>query len=231
MLLIAFLIMMPDMGLAEEGNPSPANIQQDAAQGDTSGVKRRDGVKGMPEPTFWDLSKIIAFAALGVASLSLYLSWDYRRKSFRPIVTTRVKTHWADDNRTYFNLEIRNSGSLPAKNIHLIPDKDDLKKALGDEATPEKRKIWLSCFEAENAVSILEEKQEESCSFGYTKEDGKGFWQYKAIIPITIEYDGWFGEKYTEKQEIRILDSASFTGSMWAKPQWKPPKEYPNIIE
>jgi hypothetical protein len=42
-----------------------------------------------------------------------------------------------------------------------------------------------------------------------------GFWKYKAIIPIIVRYEDWFGSKYGEKQTIQIFSSDSFTGFSW----------------
>lgn len=129
-----------------------------------------------------------------------------------------VKTHAAGDLGTIFDLEILNTGSIPAKNIRLKAEQKDIDKALGKDSTTENKIRWLSCFEPENTISILHNNSSIKCSFGQSKTKDQGFWKYKAIIPIKIEYEGWFGEKYVQNQDIQIIDSDSFTGYQWGKP-------------
>lgn len=174
----------------------------------------------------------IAIIALVVSIASLGFSFYFWAKSFRPIVTAMVKTHKPVKGLTSYDLEIRNSGSLPARNIRLISNKMDRKKAYGREATPENIKDWIACFSKEVEILILHNDSAMRCSFGYTKENDKGFWKYGATIPITIEYESWMTRlskwpraiglekifwSYSESQEIQILDSESFTGYMWGE--------------
>lgn len=126
-----------------------------------------------------------------------------------------VKTHDAGNKATLFNLEILNSGTLLAKNIHLKTNQDRLNAVLGSDAGAENRRRWLSCFEKGNIINILHNNEKIRCSFGLSREDDSGFWKYKAMIPISIEYEGWFGKRYIQSQEIQIMDSESFTGFMW----------------
>jgi hypothetical protein len=126
-----------------------------------------------------------------------------------------VKTHSSGNMGTIFDLEILNSGSLPAKNIHLFVEQDGLNNALGNDSGQEYRRLWLSCFEPDSMISILHNSEKVRCSFGMARENDQGFWKYKATIPITIKYEGWFGKKYTQTQIIQIIDSDSFTGYMW----------------
>ena len=91
----------------------------------------------------------------------------------------------------------------------------DIDKALGKDSTAENKTRWLSCFEPENIISILHNNSSIKCSFGESKANDQGFWKYNAKIPITIEYEGWFGKKYTQNQDIQIIDSESFTGYQW----------------
>lgn len=161
------------------------------------------------------MDTMIAISALMVSVISLALSLYFWRRSFRPIVTAMVKTHSAENNLIAYDLEILNSGVLPAKNIRIKVDKNNINSALGNNAPDGDKLRWLSCFEPEHNISILHNNERIRCSFGTSEENDKGFWKYKSKIPVTIEYKGWFGKKYTQKQEIQIIDSDSFTGFMW----------------
>ena len=58
-----------------------------------------------------------------------------------------VKTHAAGNLGTIFDLEILNTGSIPAKNIRLKAEQKDIDKALGKDSTTENKTRWLSCFD------------------------------------------------------------------------------------
>ena len=161
------------------------------------------------------LDTLIAASALMVSMIALGLSVYFWKKSFRPIVTAMVKTHGAGTEGTTFDLEILNSGTLPARNIRLRTEQDRINTALGNDAGEENRRRWLCCFEVDNTINILHNNEKIRCSFGMSRSGDGGFWKYKAKIPITIEYEGWFGKKYIQDQEIQIIDSDSFTGFMW----------------
>jgi len=157
----------------------------------------------------------VSLIALLISIISLILSLRYWSKSFRPIVTAMVKTHAAGNLGTIFDLEILNTGSITAKDIRLKAEEKDINKALGKDSTAENKTRWLSCFEPENIISILHNNSSIKCSFGESKGNDQGFWKYKAKIPITIEYEGWFGKKYIQNQDIQIIHSDSFTGYHW----------------
>lgn len=161
------------------------------------------------------MDTVIACISLIVSAISLGLSVYFWRRSFRPIVTAMVRTHLAGETAIAFDLEILNSGTLPAKNIRLIANKECIKNALGNDACSDDKHRWLSCFEPENTISMLHNNEKIRCSFGTTRDNDKGFWRYNAKLPITIKYEGWFGKKYIQNQEIQIIDSESFTGFLW----------------
>ncbi len=163
------------------------------------------------------MDTLIALIALIVSAISLGASVRFWRKSFRPIVTAAVKTHFTGNELIAYDLVLLNSGTIPAKNITIKADDASLTLALGRDATPENIKRWHSCFSKENIIPILHNGDRISCSFGTTAKENTGFWKYKASIAITINYFGWFGLEYEQLQEIRIIDSNSFTGFMWAK--------------
>ncbi len=158
---------------------------------------------------------IVSSVLLIISIISLFISFHYWSKSFRPIVTAMVKTHTAGNLATTFYLEILNTGSIPAKNIQLKAEEKDINKALGKDSTTGNKTRWLSCFKPETRISILHNNSNIKCSFGTSKANDHGFWKYNAKIPITIEYQGWFDKKYTQNQDIQIIDSESFTGYQW----------------
>lgn len=159
----------------------------------------------------------IAFSALIVSVISLGLSIHFWKRSFRPIITAMVRTHAAGNEAIAYDLEILNSGSIPAKKIRIhVQDDEELKRALSDYVQEDDKKRWLACFNERNVISVLLNGQSVKCSFGKTCEDEKEtFWKYGENFSIRIEYEGWFGEKYTETQQLQIRDSNTFTDFRW----------------
>lgn len=167
-------------------------------------------------PKAW-LELWLSFIAVFISFTSLIIAVRFASRSFRPIVTAMVKTHASGNLATIFDLEIMNSGSIPAKNIRLKAQQSDIDNALGQDSTIENKDRWLRCFKDENIINILQNNSSVKCSFGQSKATHQGFWKYKANLPITIEYEGWFGRKYIQNQNIQIIDSNSFTGYHWAE--------------
>lgn len=161
------------------------------------------------------MDTLIAFVALIVSAVSLGASIRFWRKSFRPIVTATVKTHSAGNETITYNLNLLNSGTIPAKDIKLKANMVLIDVALGVDATPDNKRRWLACFGEDIVIPVLHNGDRISCSFGTTKANDSGFWKYKASIPFVIEYSGWFGIRYSQSQEVNIIDSDSFTGFMW----------------
>ncbi|OLO12599.1 hypothetical protein BTW10_03815 [Chromohalobacter japonicus] len=161
-------------------------------------------------------STLIAVVALVSSIASLSVSVWFWKKSFRPIVTAMVKTHQAGNKAIAYDLQIANSGSLPARNIRLSINMSEIESALGRDATPENKARWLCCFEEKHIIRVLQNTQETTCSFGTSMADDGGFWRYGSCFPITITYEGWFGKKYSGQQEIQVTDSVSFTGFSWS---------------
>jgi hypothetical protein len=159
----------------------------------------------------------IALAALLVSLVSLAISIYFWRQSFRPIVTASVRTHTGGNVSILYNLVILNSGVIPARKISIKTDLSNIERFLGSDATVENRRRWLSCFDENNIINILHNGDKITCSFGTTSSNDAGFWKYKAKIPITIKYEGWFGKKYSQEQDLIIIDSDSFTGFMWGE--------------
>jgi len=158
---------------------------------------------------------IIAVSALLVSIVALGLSIYFWRTSFRPIVTAMVITHRSGNKAIAFDLKILNSGTLPAKNIRLRVEQKHIDSALGKGGRESDKRMWLSCFEQKNVIKVLHNNENICCSFGLVSANNSGFWKYKAIIPITIEYEGWFGKKYIQNQELQIIDTSSFTDFRW----------------
>jgi uncharacterized repeat protein (TIGR01451 family) len=160
------------------------------------------------------MSAIIAIAALLVSLCSLLFSFFSWKRSSRPIVTAAVQTHKSGNQAITYNLVILNSGTIPAKNVRIKAAPDSLEQALGTDATPENKERWLACFG--RTVLLLQRGESIRCAFGTTRLNNAGFWKHKAVIPITITYEDWFGWKYTDKQKIQITGSDSFTDYYWA---------------
>ena len=159
--------------------------------------------------------QIIAIIALIISILSLGLSVYFWRRQFRPIITVAVKTASAGNVSIAFNLQVMNSGSLPAKNIKLSAKQSDLDSAFGDDATQENQTRWLAAFNEDNVIPILQNGESITCSFGLSQPNDRGFWKYRANLPITVEYSGWFGYHYVDTQNVKFIDSDSFTGFLW----------------
>lgn len=159
--------------------------------------------------------QIIAIIALIISILSFGLSVYFWRRQFRPIITVAVKTAAAGNVSIAFNLQVMNSGSLPAKNIKLSAKESDLDIAFGNDATQDNQIRWLAAFNEENEIPILQNGELITCSFGMSQPNDRGFWKYRADLPITVEYNGWFGYNYSETQNVKFIDTDSFTGFLW----------------
>ena len=160
---------------------------------------------------------VVALVALVVSIVALGLSFYFWRRQFRPIVTAAVRTHAAGNMGIVYDLVLLNSGSIPAKNIRLQAEGASLASALGPGAIDKDKELWLACFKSDPAVSILQNGDRMSCSFGNTTGDDRSFWKPHATISIVITYEGWFGGSYRERQTIQIADSNSFTGHYWGE--------------
>ncbi len=160
---------------------------------------------------------VIALVALVMSVIALGISIYFWRRTFRPLVTASIKTNDAGNVAIFYDLVLANSGSIPARKIKLISDLSVIEKSLGRDATPENRRRWLSCFEKNTVIGVLQNGEKISCSFGTSSPNDAGFWKYKSTFPIVIEYEGWFGKKYKQEQELAIVDLDSFTGFMWGK--------------
>jgi len=106
---------------------------------------------------------------------------------------------------------------VPAKNIQ-INRGGEFKGSLWCDATSVNKERWLSCFKPETKILYLRNGERDSCSFGTSQGEDAGFWKYGATFDIELTYEGWFGRKFKEKQQLRIQDSNSFTGFHWGEP-------------
>ena len=99
----------------------------------------------------------IAIFALLVSFFSLIVTIRYASKSFRPIVTAAVKTHSGGNEAIIYNLVIKNSGSIPARQVRIQVEENQLAQAFGADSCDEHyRRIWLACFSSSNEVSLLQ---------------------------------------------------------------------------
>jgi len=158
---------------------------------------------------------LIATIALVISILSFGLSVYFWRRQFRPIITLAVKTAASGNISIAFNLQVKNSGSIPAKDIKLSASQADIESALGNDASQGNRNRWLAAFAEENVISALQNGESITCSFGMSQSRDNGFWKYRAMLPISIEYYGWFGTRYSETQTLKIINSESFTDFHW----------------
>lgn len=159
------------------------------------------------------MDRLIAAAALAISFCSLGISVYFWSRSFRPIVTAAVKTHSAGSEAIVYDLVVLNSGAIPAKNIRITAPEKSLAGAFGRDASLENKQRWLACFN--HVIAILHNNDKVLCSFGTTEANDAGFWKYNATIIVRINYEGWFGNRYTEEQNIQIAGSESFTGYSW----------------
>lgn len=162
------------------------------------------------------IDNAIALLALAVSIIALGISVYFWRRQFRPIVTAAIKTHHAGNEAITYDLVLLNSGSIPAKNITLKVTDESLQQAFGTDATPDNKTRWLACFLPITKIRVLHNGDHVLCSFGMTKANNSGFWKVRALLMISIEYNGWFGKSYLQQQTLEIRDSGSFTGFMWA---------------
>ncbi len=160
-------------------------------------------------------NSVIAIIALVLSIISLGLSIYFWRRQFRPIITLAVKTAAAGNVSIAFNLQVKNSGTIPAKNIKLSASQADIEKALGKDSGQENRQRWLAAFNGNNMISTLQNGESMICSFGMSQSNDYGFWKYRTSLPINIEYIGWFGTRYSETQSVKIINSDSFTDFQW----------------
>jgi len=159
---------------------------------------------------------LLGFLAFFISLFSAGFTYFVWQRSARPIVTVAVKEHQSGNVAITYNLEVVNSGTIPAKNVRIMTEQGSLAAALGADATEENRQRWLACFD--RVIILLRPNEPTTCAFGLTKANDTGFWKYKAVIPVTISYEDWFGSKYAEKQNIQIFSSDSFTGYSWGDP-------------
>ena len=158
----------------------------------------------------------IAFISLIISILSFMMSFEFWKKQFRPIITISVRTVNSGNVGIVFLLKVLNSGSIPAKNVIISIDEKLIADAFGSGASEENKERWVRSIN-NNKINILQNGEAVTCSFGTCHSNDLGFWKYNAEFPITINYQGWFGYKYTEKQTLQIKDSDSFTGYMWGE--------------
>ena len=126
----------------------------------------------------------IAIFALLVSFFSLIVTIRYASKSFRPIVTAAVKTHSGGNEAIIYNLVIKNSGSIPARQVRIQVEENQLAQAFGADSCDEHyRRIWLACFSSSNEVSLLQNGDSVSCSFGTTKGETRGSGGTVRLLP------------------------------------------------
>lgn len=156
----------------------------------------------------------IALISLFVSMLALGMSFIFWRRQFRPIITACVKAVKGGSVGISYSLKIINSGSIPAKNIKIQLNESEVEQSLGSGTSAEDKEKWLRSVN-KSSIHILQNGDSTSCYFGSTEINNSGFWKYGAEFHVVINYEGWFGYKYTETQLLKIQDLDSFTGYMW----------------
>ncbi|UWU85343.1 hypothetical protein N2605_02460 [Bradyrhizobium yuanmingense] len=156
---------------------------------------------------------VVSSCSLLISAFSLLISVDAWRRTARPVVAVAVKTHAGSNVAILYDLVVLNSGTMPAKNIRLIAEPISLSAAFGADATQDNKKGWLACFDI--VIPALLNNERTTCSFGTTKANDTGFWKHGAIIDIEVVYEGRW-RTHRDKQQLRILDTDSFTGHHWA---------------
>jgi len=160
----------------------------------------------------------LSILAIAIAFLSICLSLYFWRKQFRPILTAGVVTANAGRQAIAYNLEIQNSGSLPAKKVRVTISESECKAKSIGTATDSDLKSWIRDIN-DSTIPVLQNGSAMSCSFGHTKANDSGFWKYGAKIDIRLDYNGFFGRRFVETCTVSILDSNSFTGNQWSTAQ------------
>ncbi len=160
------------------------------------------------------MNDLIALVALFISIISLGMSFYFWRLQFRPIITLAVRTAQSGNVAIAYSLNVKNSGSIPAKNIRIFLDETNLEYALGNDATDENRVRWIRSIN-ENSIHMLQNGDTSICSFGTSQAGDNGFWKYHSEITMKLKYTGWFGHNYSEDQIVKIQDSDSFTGYTW----------------
>jgi hypothetical protein len=159
------------------------------------------------------LDNFIALVALVVSIIALLVSIFFWRRSFRPIISVKVKTNTAGNARILYDLVIVNSGQLPARDIRIEASEADLENAFGVAASEERKSQVLSCFNS--PIEVLQNGDKTSGEFGDTAANDTGFWKYGSRISVTVRYRGWFGTPYVEFQNLKVADTTSFTPHHW----------------
>jgi hypothetical protein len=80
----------------------------------------------------------------------LILGWVYLLclATFRAADRNRCSERvWIWRRGDYLKSEVLNSGTIPAKNVRIMPQRGSLAAALGADATAEKKQRWLACFD------------------------------------------------------------------------------------
>jgi hypothetical protein len=149
-----------------------------------------------------------------VSFVALFMSWSLWKRQFRPIISVAVEDVAGSDNAIVYNLRVLNSGSLPAKDVQIRILEEGLQSAFGDDASEDGRRRWIEAINDSN-VDVLQNGASVSCSFGKTGRAGNSFWKNNAKVNLQINYLGWFGTSYKERQSIRVRSTSSFTGYSW----------------
>ena len=165
------------------------------------------------------MSIFFAASALVVSLISLVITITLWRASNRPVVTACIRTHKGGNVAIFYNLEVVNTGTRPAKNVRMSVKQDDLECAAvpASERRPDfdtELRLIERCFEERATISVLLNGESRTNAFGHTSVEDP-FWLPGATLPVTISYRGLEGQSYRTSLLLRIDDTASFAGCFY----------------
>lgn len=160
------------------------------------------------------LAIFISLLSFLFSVISLYFNYGLWRKVNRPIVTARISSNKV--NSPAINLLVENTGNMPAKNIKIIANKDDVLSCLNGEKIPDdvNEVLFKDTF-----IPVL--ANGKIATTGFWAFGSKAFkensdrWQSGSILPITIECYSFEGRKFIEKSELRFAPDNAFAFYSW----------------
>lgn len=153
---------------------------------------------------------VISVISLIIAVSSVFINWILWRKVNRPIVTVRLSSD-ADSSVT-LNIMIENTGNLPAKDIRLIANREDVLNCVEGSLIPQDAERIL--FE-NTVIPILANGKQTINSFYSYGEKIDGRWKSGSLLPITIEYYDINGRGFKESYKLRFASDNAFAFSSW----------------
>ena len=155
---------------------------------------------------------IISIFSLVTATLSVSMNLFLWRKVNRPIVTVRLSSDV--ESTIALNMIIENTGNLPAKNIRLIANREDVLNCLNGSNIPQEAE---RIFFENTVIPILANGKQTTNAFNFYGQDIDGCWESGSYLPIQIKYYALDGRKYIENFNLRFASDNEFVFSSWGK--------------